>query len=117
VENRALCIEGLAMSVGGGGRVEQVCEMELGFWGDMGLVLEDKDLMLEEGFANDGEVGICEELELCMRGDAVLTRLTQRWLPIHGVHHMCISSFPTAYRPLLTGQVFNINAINNGAER
>lgn len=49
---------GGAVAVGGGEGVEAVGEFVLGARGDVGLVLEDEDLVLEEGGADDGEVGI-----------------------------------------------------------
>jgi hypothetical protein len=58
VEDGALCIERFAVSIGSGGWIEQVCEMELGLGSDMGLVLEDENLMFEESFPNNGELGI-----------------------------------------------------------
>lgn len=49
---------GGAVAVGGGEGVEAVGEFVLGAGGDVGLVLEDEDLVLEEGGADDGEVGV-----------------------------------------------------------
>lgn len=60
VENGALGVEGLAVAVGGGGGVKAVGEFELGFGGNVGLVLEDDDLVGEEGVADYVKVGIKE---------------------------------------------------------
>lgn len=64
VEDGALGVDDLAVAVRGGEGVEAVGEVELGLGGRVGLVLEDKDLMLEESGANEVKVGI-EEVTDC----------------------------------------------------
>lgn len=44
---------------GGGERIEALGELVLGARGDVGLGLDDEDLVGEEGGAEDGEIGIC----------------------------------------------------------
>jgi hypothetical protein len=59
VQDGALRVERLAVAVRGrGGGVEALGELVLGLGRDVGLVLEDEDLVLEEGVADDGEVGV-----------------------------------------------------------
>jgi hypothetical protein len=81
VQDRALRVEGLAVAIAGGGRVEEVREAELGGGGDVGLVLEDEDLVGEEGIADGLEGGILD-----VRLVVWAARLTRR-LPIPGVLH------------------------------
>jgi hypothetical protein len=61
VEDGALGIKRLAVSIRGGGGVETLCELKLSLGADVGLVLEDKNLVLEQSITNDVEVGICAE--------------------------------------------------------
>ena len=58
VEDGSLSIERLAVSVGAYGRIEALRDIELGFWSYMRLVLEDKDLMVEQSIADDLKVCI-----------------------------------------------------------
>lgn len=58
VEDAALGIEGLSVTVGGCRRVESTDELVLGCWGDVLLILEDEDLVGEEGVTDRVEVGI-----------------------------------------------------------
>jgi hypothetical protein len=58
VQDAALCVQGLAVAVTGGNRIEALSELELGLGRDVALVLEDYDLVAEERVFNDFEVGI-----------------------------------------------------------
>ena len=61
VEDAAFGVEGLAVAVaGGGGGVEAVGELILGFGGARGLVLEDHNIGFVECVADQGEVIVCE---------------------------------------------------------
>lgn len=68
VEDAALGVEGLAVAVRGGSGVEALGEFELGLWRDVGLVLEDDDLVGEEGGADRVKVGVCGGGESSQRG-------------------------------------------------
>ena len=59
VEYGSLTVDRLAVSVGGCRGIEALCDMELRLWSYVRLVLEDQDLMMEQGIADDVKVGIC----------------------------------------------------------
>jgi len=56
VENAALCVDGLAVTVAFGGWVKAEGEFILSFWGAAGLVLQDHNLFLVEGVSYEIEV-------------------------------------------------------------
>lgn len=68
MEDGTLCVNGLAVAVGGGGgRVKTLREVVLCFGRSMGLVLDDENLMGEECVVKDGKIGIYRgENELVM---------------------------------------------------
>ena len=60
VQDAAFGVEGLAVAVADGGWVEAMGQVELGFGGAGGLVLEDDYVGFVECVADDGEVMVCD---------------------------------------------------------
>lgn len=58
MQDRAFGIDGLAMAVRCASRVKAASELELGLGREMALILEHKDLVLEQSIVNDFDFGI-----------------------------------------------------------
>jgi len=56
VEDAALCVDGLAVTVALGGWVKAEGEFILSFWGAIGIVFQDHNLFLVEGVSYEVEV-------------------------------------------------------------
>ena len=59
MQDAALGIEGLAVTITNSGGIKAVCQFILGFGRAEGLILENYDMVLVECVANEGEVIVC----------------------------------------------------------
>lgn len=98
------------MAVGCRGRVEPVCQLELGARSDVALALEDDDLVRKEGVADDVKIGLCQALVCCNvyeRSRAYLGRL-----PIVRVFSLVFTACNSLLRShrYLTCKILYVNA-------
>ena len=88
VQNAALGVEGLAVAVRGGGRVEATGQLELCLWRQALLVLEDNNLVRVECLLDDCKVGIYDDedsLIVCsMADDKLQQELTRGGYRFYG---------------------------------
>lgn len=69
------------MAIRGAGRIEAPGELELGFGGNVALVLEDQDLVLEKGITNFIGLGIYSGVSISKLVIAVWPRKLVGYLP------------------------------------
>lgn len=140
MQDRALCINGLAVTVGCTRRIKPAGELELGLGRDVALVLEDQDLVPEEGITDDLEFSICKSVSLlsCEDGQVQVGdtyRRGYRFGPGKGITGIVLAIYQmiwcfTYTHPMnvmsntqcravtsyLTGELLNIDVVKNGAE-
>ena len=80
VQDGLLGVEGLAMTVGGGGGVEEAGKFVLGLWREGLLAFEDDDLVLIERAADGGEVELGDVLQVCIAQPRQRSRWRSLWV-------------------------------------
>jgi hypothetical protein len=92
VEDGPLGVEGCAVAVRGRRGIEPVGELELRLWRDVELVLEDDDLVGEQGGADHVEVGVWTSVSMTgmegVRVDSLLRRLPIQRVVSQSVYSM-----------------------------
>lgn len=71
VQDRSLGVESLPVTVRGSPRVEALGELKLSLGGDMALILEYENLVVEESIMYDSKVGICAKSSASVQGGAL----------------------------------------------